>query len=138
MFLIKGEIMKRYKDFVPTSLDTHITIEDREDWFVLCGRNRDSDAIYESNFRVACDSLGLDDGDIENAEVARFGHWANGWFELILVKPDTKEAELASKMHEDMLENVLLDEDDYMELRIERGEFDEDETETEEEESEGD
>jgi hypothetical protein len=125
--------MKRYKEFKPTAFDRHIELEDRNDWFVLCGRNRDSEPLYESNFRVACDSLGLDEGDTENAEVAHFTHWANGWFEIILVRPNSKEEELAKEMHERLEEDGVLDEDDYLMLRMERSEFDDDdETESQE------
>lgn len=95
-------IVETYFKFRPTGYDSHITIKEREDWLVLsCSRNRDSDCLEESNFAVALERLG---GESETVEVHRFGHWANGWFELILVAPNSdalKEAEAIEAVLED-------------------------------------
>jgi hypothetical protein len=73
--------MIRYKDFRPTSFDSHIEMKARESWYVLCvGVNRDSGCLEESNWETAlkllqattlseeADNLGESDH-----EVHRFG-----------------------------------------------------------------
>lgn len=102
------EYLQRYKNFKPTKFDSHINIEvdegdeeenytNREDWFVLpFSVNRDTKDSYnsgsileESNYKCSLEELG---GEGKNVEVHRFKHWACGWFEIVLVRPDTKEA----------------------------------------------
>ena len=101
--------MQRYKDFSPTSFDSHIEVEDIEDWFIVLGRNRDSDILSESNWATVLEELG-DEGD--NVEIHRFGHWANGWFEIMLVRPDTKEADMAQEITNALADYPVFDEDD--------------------------
>jgi len=108
--------MITYKNFRPSHFDSHINFdEDREDWLVgPCVHNRDSDILTEANWKAfnqamwEARSVNLDENDYE---VHRFGHWGNGWFEIVLIKPGTKAAENAKKL-EDKLENYpILDED---------------------------
>lgn len=85
---------------------------DIKDMLVFLGRNRDSGLLDNSNFEVALNSLG---GESDNIQIHRFGHWACGWFELILINP---KAEDIIKQCEDMLNAlsdypVLNDEDYY-------------------------
>ena len=49
-----------YRNYRPTVYDPKgYHLPDRQDWYVApCGRNRDSDALQESNFRVALKILG--------------------------------------------------------------------------------
>lgn len=107
--------MKTYSQFRPTGFDNHINIdseeESRENWLVLpVSRTRDSGPFEESNFSAAVKSLG---GEGENVEIHRFGHWGPGWFEIILIRPDTAEATKAEEI-ESALENYpFLDEEDH-------------------------
>lgn len=74
-----------YSQYVPTAFDEHIILPDREDWFVApASQTRDSGPLELSNFRTILADLG---GEGEDVEVHRFGHWACGWFEVILVRP---------------------------------------------------
>jgi hypothetical protein len=75
-----------YSQFRPTGFDpSGLALDDRQDWLVVpCGRNRDSGALAESNFAAALQMLG---GESDTCEVHRFGHWACGWFEIIIVAP---------------------------------------------------
>ena len=123
--------MKRYKDWVPTLFDSKNnyagdSLESVENWFVVYGRNRDSEPIQESNFRIMMDELKPDDS--EDSSCFRFGHWACGWYEIILVKPDSPSCDIAKTLLETIKEEGFLDEDDVMQLRIERGEFNEDDS----------
>lgn len=104
--------MKRYSEFRPSQFDSHIYVEGQEDWLVLpVMRNRDSKCLEKSNFAVALKMLGGE--DYETVNVHRFGHWACGWFEIILVKPETEAANKAEEI-ETKLENYpVLDENDF-------------------------
>lgn len=60
------------------------------------GRSRDSDALERSNWDVVTQELlalakNLPDGR-QTVEVHRFGHWAVGWVEEIVVCPDDPDA----------------------------------------------
>ncbi len=74
-----------YRDHVPTALDRHIRLDEREDWLVApVSQSRDSSARERANFDAMLEDLG---GESESVEVHRFGHWGPGWYEIILVKP---------------------------------------------------
>lgn len=106
--------MQTYEEFQPTGFDVvGAFLPERQDWLVLpTSRTRDSGVLDESNFTAALELLG---GEGEDVEVHRFGHWACGWFEVILVCPDTDAAIKAEEV-EACLENYpVLDEDDYSE-----------------------
>ena len=77
--------MLKYKDFRPTSYDSHISLDDREEWYVVLSMTRDSDTLTRSNYAMALAIVG---GEGENVEVHSFGHWACGWFEIILASPE--------------------------------------------------
>jgi hypothetical protein len=64
-------------------------IDSIQSWLVGPSRTRDSDCLEESNFAVILTDLG---GEGDNVQVHRFGHWACGWYELILIRPETPEA----------------------------------------------
>jgi hypothetical protein len=105
--------MKTYKEFRPTGFDGHIYLDKREDWLVApFGRNRDSDCLDESNFVVGLESLG---GESDTVEVHRFGHWACGWFEIVLVKPDTPAMTEAERIEGKLAHYPILDEYDLSE-----------------------
>jgi hypothetical protein len=107
--------MLRYKDFKPTQFDRHIEMDSREKWFVApVSINRDSQPLAISNFE-ACKKI-LEDKQIEFEE-HRFGHWANGWFEIILVSPDGMN-ELKS-IEESLNNYPVLDEMDLSEREYE-------------------
>ena len=103
--------MERYADWSPTMFDTPgLALPDRQDWLVVpVSQNRDSDPADQSNFATALKMLG---GESDSVEVHRFGHWGPGWFEIILVKPDTSAADEAVKIEARLESYPLLDEDD--------------------------
>lgn len=106
--------MQTYKQYRPTGFDpSGLGLSDRQDWLVLpCGRNRDSDCLAESNFASALASLG---GESEMVEVHRFGHWACGWFEIILIKPGTDAATEAERIEAALSDYPILDDSDFSE-----------------------
>jgi hypothetical protein len=86
---------------------------DKADWVVVVGQNRDSDMLTQSNFVSALEMLG---GEGKNVEIARFGHWGCGWFELILVNPKSmKSLKVAYEIKKSLEDYPVLNEGDYSE-----------------------
>jgi hypothetical protein len=110
--------MQTYSKFRPTSCDTYgLGCNDRRNWLVApVSTTRDADALQRSNFRVVLADLG---GESDNVEVHRFGHWANGWFEIILVRPETKEAESAEQWECALSDYPVACDSDFSELEQE-------------------
>ena len=110
--------MKTYAEFQPTGFDPKgLALDDKQNWIVVsCGTNRDADCLTRSNFIAALEILG---GESEDVEVHRFGHWACGWFEIIIVRPDSPAAKEAEEI-EAALENYpVLDDTAFSELETE-------------------
>lgn len=113
--------MQLYKEFQPTQFDSKGLCADRlgiGNWLVLpLAQNRDSEILETCNFEVALELLG---GESKNVQVHRFGHWANGWFEIIIVNPRCKKKVAIAKDIEDNLENYpILNEEKYSEKLFE-------------------
>ena len=112
--------MNQYKDFQPTGFDAKGLSGDKvgiSDFYIVLAHNRDSGVLDESNWRTGLKMLG---GESATVQIHRFGHWACGWFELLLVDPtDGDKVAIAGKI-EDSLENYpVLDDMDYSELEFE-------------------
>lgn len=74
-------------------------------------RHRDADCLSESNFAVALERLG---GESETVQVHRFGHWAFGWYELILIDPsDARAVAEGEAIERAIADYPLLDEEDF-------------------------
>ncbi len=108
--------MQTYKEYQPTLFDSrsNFIVWDREgidniqDWLVCpTGRNRDSSIEDESNFNAALELLG---GESDKVQVHRFGHWACGWYELIIVHPDLSNE--LQKIENRLTDYPILNEDD--------------------------
>lgn len=102
--------MEAYGTFCPTQFDrAGAFLPDRSSWIVLpWSMNRDSRPLEVSNFETAWSKL----REAEECERHRFGHWANGWFELILIRPGTEAETLADGLIARMNNYPCLDEDD--------------------------
>lgn len=107
--------LQRYAEFAPTQFDSRgAFLPDREEWLVgPCSRTRDSDTLTESNFASLLEILGKTDPEGDNWEVHRFGHWGPGWFEIVLIKPETPAAERAEEVTRALEDYPVLNEDDY-------------------------
>jgi len=83
--------MEPYCKFRPTQLDSHIPLEDREDWLVapLIVTRDTEDKRVLNNWDRTRGKLKILDPKGEAHEVHRFRHWGPGWYEIILVKPGT-------------------------------------------------
>lgn len=108
--------IQTYKQFTPSTHDARgLGLPDRQDWLVCpVTQSRDSEALERSNFRVAVRRLG---GESETVEVHRFGHWACGWFEILLVAPSRLPD--AQGLAESLDDYPVLDEMDLSELENE-------------------
>ncbi len=117
--------MKPYSEFRPTGFDTRgLNAEDvGADWLVVVGQNRDSNALDRSNFAVAVESMGPLDPEDKDHAIRRFGHWACGWFELLLVRPDTACAKEGASIEAALADYPVLNEEDFS--AEEQGEADE-------------
>ncbi len=92
--------------------------------FLIAGKSRDSQAFELSNFETILkdlrdnftegdydDETGLFEGDFL---VARFGHWAVGWIEEIMINPNSKNCVSFCESIQKKLEDYpLYDEDDF-------------------------
>lgn len=89
--------MRTFKEFQPTGFDAKgLGSEGREDWLVIIGTNRDADCLTRSNWEVITKDV-TRYNDQGGCEILRFGHWACGWFEILIVEPNTPRARLAEK-----------------------------------------
>ena len=80
------------------------------DFVILVSQNRDSEILDQSNFQCALEQLG---GESKDVVVGHFGHWACGWFELLLVNPKSKKIKKAYEIHKSLQNYPVLDESDF-------------------------
>jgi hypothetical protein len=87
-------------------------------YYMVAYQNRDSNYEVQSNFIVATQRLGGENPP--DVIVIRFGDWAFGWFELLMVHEDV-EAKLvqATELANDINVETILDWDHYQELKSE-------------------
>ena len=111
-------MLQTYKTFRPTAFDSSgLDCRDQQDWFVApCTVNRDSDALQRSNWEVMVKSLKETDPDEADWEIHRFGHWANGWFEVVLLRPESAAHLDAESMAQALEDYPVLDEMHWSEL----------------------
>lgn len=90
----------------------------------ILGRNRDSDLLAESNWYAACRELGADPEHTDEEAPAytwRAGHWAVGWVEYLMIRPDAPEEtkRAAAALLERLSDYPVLDEEDLSEREFE-------------------
>lgn len=117
----RGGDLQRYKDYAPTQFDRAGSFldEDRQEWGVLpMIRTRDSGPWEESNFvsteRILTERAG-EEGEENGWEIHRFGHWGPGWYEIIIVKPDTDAWLAGCGVAEGLADYPVVDEMDLSE-----------------------
>jgi len=121
----------KYRDYQPTGFDKHIKIEGREGWEVLSfiSKNRDSKPLEITNFEYTQNALEGVQEEGENWEILEFGHWACGWYQIIITNPESKEITGKVEEIEEMYRNhIVLDEERYMQI-IQENEIESEETE---------
>ena len=110
--------MQKYSTFAPTGFDRQgAFLSGQGEWLVApCKRNRDSNSFDSSNWDQQLEMLG---GESKRAQIHRFGHWACGWFEIVLINPRSKLVKIGNQI-ESQLENYpILDENDWSQREFE-------------------
>ena len=105
--------MQKYSDFAPTGFDPKgLNAEEHNiaDYLVFLSRSRDSGILDESNWEVALRELG---GESDDVQIHRFGHWACGWFEIILINPNSDKIDEAQELADSLESYPILDESDF-------------------------
>lgn len=102
--------MQTYSRYAPTQFDTRgLALDNQQDWLVApVGINRDSGALDKANWDEQFALLG---GESDDVELHRFGHWACGWYEIVIVRPDTAAATKAADIEERLADYPCLSED---------------------------
>lgn len=118
--------MITYSKWSPTGFDPNgLALEDRQEWLVIeaIGRDRDTEGsghydtvLTDSNWHTALKMLRKHSRAFE---IHRFGHWACGWFEIIIVKPGTKAEAIGREIEEALANYPILDESDHSEREYE-------------------
>lgn len=108
--------LPKYQNWSPTGFDPKgLNCDDQQDWLVApVSINRDSGPLEKSNWEYVIADLERDHADTD-WEINRFGHWACGWFEIILLRPGTSAADYASEIADDLQDYCVLDESDFCE-----------------------
>jgi len=78
---------------------------------VVLTRNRDSDCLSESNWEVALEQLGGEEN--EHVEIHRFGHWACGWWEALVVKEGTDQHRIAQEINSALSDYPVLNDEHF-------------------------
>lgn len=116
--------LPRYAAYRPTGFDTRgLGLEDRQDWHVCpVVVTRDTeDPLTLSNWEVFKRELARVDPEGENHETHRFGHWGPGWFEIVIVRPDTAALIEAQELADAMASYPVLDDSDFSEREHAKG-----------------
>lgn len=94
---------------------------DRGDWLIAYSVHRDSDVLERSNFRSMERMLDeVDSVSLRNdVDVERSSHWAVGWVDYLVVRPNTPTADEAEHLLAKLADYPVLDEDDYCSLEYE-------------------
>lgn len=117
--------MERYRDWSPTACDpTGLGLDDRQDWWVVgVVQTRDSGCLDRSNYRSALRAFEEADPEGNDHEEHRFGHWGPGWFDIILVRPDSECERIADKIECGLADYPVVNESDFSELEDEEAQL---------------
>lgn len=113
------------KDFLfpegkrPDGFVMHENMDDQMDWITSTEIqiNRDSDELTESNWQVFID--GLEKTNSEDYRILRFGHFACGWYEIVILKPNSASYDFYVQCLETLEDYPILDEDHFSALQYE-------------------
>lgn len=86
----------------------------RAGWRIGLSVHRDSDALERSNWRVIAPPMVAEYGD--DCAIERMGHWAVGWTDYLLVRPDSSAEAAMVGWLDRLADYPVADEDDYSAL----------------------
>ena len=100
----ESKILKRW------SSAPNYTGEDFSDYFIVTSFNRDSNVIEVANFIAIADFLmDIEPESEQGWKIARFGHWACGYFYSILVHENSPLVEECEEIARSLREYPVLD-----------------------------
>lgn len=110
-------MLRQYRNWKPSQFDTAgLGLSDRQDWYVAAvSHTRDSDHLTESNWVAQLSTLNEIDAEGSDFEIHRFGHWACGWLEIIVVRPESQCATKCEEIAAFLNDYPVLDSDDFTE-----------------------
>jgi hypothetical protein len=105
--------MKAYRDWKPSENDiSGLNAPDKQDWLVApVILTRDSQILEESNYHTLRKQL--DAANSDDWAAMEFGHWACGWFKIIVVRPGSSAAQIAQDAEQKLQDYPILNEDDF-------------------------
>lgn len=118
----KSEHLKTWHELMTSGngLDSYSNFAGNTDHahdYLVMTQTRDSDCLERSNFKCAYDELrGVSKDDVY---IVRHGHWACGWIEHIMVKPNTKCQDVAEEIMCALADYPVLNDNDLCELEME-------------------
>lgn len=90
---VESADLKSYSEFSPTPFDAKgLALPDRQDWLVSpvsITRDTGEGSITRSNWEAIKKALTALDPDRETWDTHVFNHWGPGWFELLIVAPQS-------------------------------------------------
>lgn len=106
--------MDTYSKHQPTGFDPRgAFLPERQHWLVApVIQTRDSGPLDQSNFACFLAAVG---GESETVEVHRFGHWGPGWYEIIIIDPESPAVREAEECEGALSDYPVLDDTDYSE-----------------------
>lgn len=85
---------------------------DNPDWLIVVSQTRDSDELTRSNYDTVYSEASRSLLE-SNWAVEESNHWAFGWVEFIIVRPNEKGKEFADRIKESLEDYAVLDETLY-------------------------
>lgn len=114
-----ADFLEIYKDHIPTAFDRHICGELDNFYIGPCSQTRDSSILERVNFETMTDRV-LAASQHDETEIHRFGHWACGWYEMLLIHPDDTSALIvAAELSAALADYPSLDDEAYSVAEIE-------------------
>jgi hypothetical protein len=113
--------MRTFKEYREQPNFGCIADHDIDDWLIApFDRHRDSGTLDRSNFECGVKALKEAEPDLgDDYRVMRFGHWAVGWVEIVIVRPGSKCAEVAAGIASGLEDYPVLDDDHFSNIEEE-------------------
>jgi len=110
-------MLTTYRNYKPSAFDSAgLGLPYQRDWLVApVSHSRDSDLLSESNWDAQIAVLKAVDADGDDWEIHRFGHWACGWFEIVIVRPESECAAKAEELAASLSDYPVLNDEDFSE-----------------------
>tara|TARA_Y100001938_G_scaffold5948_1_gene7433 strand:+ start:384 stop:1229 length:846 start_codon:yes stop_codon:yes gene_type:complete len=115
--------LQTFGEFQPTEYDRKGKGADfdNRDWLVSSIQlNRDSGLIEKSNFETYIKGLTDIEPEGDHWQIHRFGHWACGWFEVVILNPiDSLVLDQALQDQLSLTDYPILNEDHFSNMQLE-------------------